>query len=439
MLGSILLDEVVYPGAAAVLSPDDFSLEKHRRIFRRMNDLYARGEHIDRVTIADELQRRGELESVDGFSYLISLDQDLPHVPHIDGYVGLLREKSALRRIIFACNNVMRRAMANGESSAEIADAAQGLFTDIAARRQGQCKVTDIPSVRDSEQRNLEYIREPELPKGALVALTGDSAAGKSTLATAWARDAAEAFGVPTLFLDRENPAPVIVDRLDRLRMTDGELVRFWGGWRPEEAPQPDSPVVLDWVATCEPRPIVVVDSFAAFHGGDQNDAGQTRAFMHRCRRIADKGATVIVIHHDGKAETAKDYRGSSDFKAAIDLGFHVSNFGADGKLDRLILRPFKTRIHVGGEISYSYADGRFVRGATEEARETVTEQLTMLLRMNPGVKAKRFEDLANDKGLGRNRARTFLNDGLLAGSIRRENGPNNTKCHFLANAGSEL
>ena len=39
-----------------------------------MKDLDACGENIDRVTVANELGRQGQLESVDGLSYLVSLD-----------------------------------------------------------------------------------------------------------------------------------------------------------------------------------------------------------------------------------------------------------------------------------------------------------------------------------------------------------------------------
>ncbi len=74
MLGSILLNDAVYLQVAGVLSPEDFSLEKHRRIYGRMRDLYDRGGRIDRVTLAEELMKQGQLESVDGMSYLVSLD-----------------------------------------------------------------------------------------------------------------------------------------------------------------------------------------------------------------------------------------------------------------------------------------------------------------------------------------------------------------------------
>ncbi len=69
LLGSILLDEGLYAQAAGTLQADDFSLEKHRRIFRRMGELQDRGEHIEDVTVANRLQQFNELEACDGLSY----------------------------------------------------------------------------------------------------------------------------------------------------------------------------------------------------------------------------------------------------------------------------------------------------------------------------------------------------------------------------------
>jgi hypothetical protein len=109
----------------------------------------------------------------------------------------------------------------------------------------------------------------PELPRGAIVALTGDSDCGKSTLATAWCRDAFRNKGVPFVFLDRENPKQVVIDRIRRLGLESGQCRTFWGGWLKEEAPQPDDPRVRTWAK--ERKGIVVVDSFSAFLDGDQN------------------------------------------------------------------------------------------------------------------------------------------------------------------------
>jgi predicted ATP-dependent serine protease len=160
--------------------------------------------------------------------------------------------------------------------------------------------IAEIPSIKECGTREIRYLVDDVLPEGAVIGLTGDSGSGKSTLACAWAGKVV-ARGVAALLLDRENPISVVQDRFDRLGITDGPLLRVWGGWLLEEAPQPASPIVLDWVKACHPRPLIIVDSLSAFYGGDQNDAGEMRTFMNQCRKLADLGSTVAVIHHDGQ------------------------------------------------------------------------------------------------------------------------------------------
>src|SRR5512146_1755083 len=51
VLGAVLLDDGRWPQLAERLHAEDFSLERHRRIFERMRDLAGRGEKIDRITL----------------------------------------------------------------------------------------------------------------------------------------------------------------------------------------------------------------------------------------------------------------------------------------------------------------------------------------------------------------------------------------------------
>src|SRR5437763_15217572 len=120
VLGSILLDDSLYVQAAGTLEADDFSLQKHRLIFRRMGELQDRGERIDRVTVANELMKFNELEACDGLSYLVSLDDGLPHIPNVESYIRIVKDKAVLRRIIFASQNMMNRCLMAEEDPEEI-------------------------------------------------------------------------------------------------------------------------------------------------------------------------------------------------------------------------------------------------------------------------------------------------------------------------------
>src|SRR5579872_6781258 len=129
VLGSILLNDAVYLQVAGSLSPEDFSLEKHRRIYGRMRDLYGRGERIDRVTLAEELMKQGQLESVDGLSYLVELDAGLPEITNLDSYVRIVKDKALLRKLIFSSQRIIDRCLIGEEQPDKIlASAEEGLL-----------------------------------------------------------------------------------------------------------------------------------------------------------------------------------------------------------------------------------------------------------------------------------------------------------------------
>jgi replicative DNA helicase len=135
VLGSILLDDVLFIQAAGTLEPDDFSLEKHRRIFRRMAELHERGDRIDRITVANELMKFNELEACDGLSYLVSLDDGLPQIPNVDSYIRIVKDKSVLRRIIFTSQHMMNRCLLGEEAAEEILAGAEEILLKLGEAR----------------------------------------------------------------------------------------------------------------------------------------------------------------------------------------------------------------------------------------------------------------------------------------------------------------
>ena len=134
VLGSILLNDAIYPQVEGAIGSDDFSLEKHRRIYGRMKDLYDRGERLDRVTVANELMNQGQLESVDGLSYLVSLDDGLPEIANLESYIRIVKEKATLRMTMFACQRVIDQCSQSVEPSEEILQMAETLLGRIGNR-----------------------------------------------------------------------------------------------------------------------------------------------------------------------------------------------------------------------------------------------------------------------------------------------------------------
>jgi replicative DNA helicase len=135
ILGSILLDDTRFIDIAGLLNNADFTTEAHRRIYTRMVELHNRGEKIDRVTVANDLQRYGELESVGGLSYVISLDDGLPHISNLDSYVRIVRDKAMLRRIAVASQQLMNRALMAEEDPEQILAGAEETLLKLGESR----------------------------------------------------------------------------------------------------------------------------------------------------------------------------------------------------------------------------------------------------------------------------------------------------------------
>lgn len=304
-----------------------------------------------------------------------------------------------------------------------------------AAREPLIRSIADLKPLAFYGSQKIDYLVDGLIAAGTVTAVTGEPGCGKTTLTSAIAD--AVARGVPfaglatqrrpVLIEDKENPHSVVSERFERMGIRDSENLKIWGGWCEEEPPVPFCPIVMSWVEACTPKPLIVVDSLSAFSEAEENSATETRKFMNGFRHMADAGATVIVLHHSGKADSAQDYRGSSDFKASIDVGYKLTNLGDAARLATLRLKAFKARFTVNSETILRYNEGRFLID-TKTVSDTNANLLQSILVENPGINAKRLETIAGEKGVRRNRVRTFIDAEIAAQHIHVSKGACNAQ-----------
>lgn len=130
ILAQILIDDSRYVTVTGALVEESFALAAHRTIWKRMSEMAERTEKIDRVTLANELIRYGELEAIGGLSYLVSMDEGMPVLADINSYVKIVVEKWRLRKIVYAANSALNRAMDQTGTADEISQDAQARFSE---------------------------------------------------------------------------------------------------------------------------------------------------------------------------------------------------------------------------------------------------------------------------------------------------------------------
>jgi len=135
VLGAILLDNTAYNQAASHLTPDDFFLDSHRRLFTRIMGLADRSRPIDLVTLCEDLMQNSELEAVGGAGYISSLTDGLPRYANIEHYAKIVKDKALLRRLIQISNTITARCLEGAEEAEDVLDAAESMVLSVGEQR----------------------------------------------------------------------------------------------------------------------------------------------------------------------------------------------------------------------------------------------------------------------------------------------------------------
>jgi replicative DNA helicase len=131
----MLLSRDAIATAVEACAADDFYKPAHAHIFRAVSDLYARGEPVDAVTVADELSRAGLLELIGGPATLVTLAAETPSVANAGRYARIVEEHALLRRLIGAATEIAEIGYDVPEDVAGALDRAETLVFEVAQRR----------------------------------------------------------------------------------------------------------------------------------------------------------------------------------------------------------------------------------------------------------------------------------------------------------------
>lgn len=110
VIGAILLNNNVIPVVDGIISGSDFFVEANRVIYKTMVEMHGDGIPIDHITLSDHLRKNSEYEKVGGAMALSHLTDSVATVANVEYYAGIVREASAIRRVIHVSSDVVARA-----------------------------------------------------------------------------------------------------------------------------------------------------------------------------------------------------------------------------------------------------------------------------------------------------------------------------------------
>ena len=104
--GSLLIDGKAVYEIATFLKPDDFYSPANRQIYQSCLNLYQRDEAINKVTVAQEMDRLDNLDKSGGPAYLSHLISIVPTSLEILHYARIVQRLSIMRQIIQAADKI---------------------------------------------------------------------------------------------------------------------------------------------------------------------------------------------------------------------------------------------------------------------------------------------------------------------------------------------
>lgn len=135
VLGSMILDREAIVTSIEILRATDFYKEAHNEIYEAITTIFAKDEPVDMITLSEELKKRNTLESIGGMIYIANLSEGVSTTANIKYYCEIVEEKSTLRKLIKASNEIIAKGYEDEENIDSIVELAEKKIFDITQKR----------------------------------------------------------------------------------------------------------------------------------------------------------------------------------------------------------------------------------------------------------------------------------------------------------------
>jgi len=131
LLSAIIINNNILLDVVEIVSAEDFYKPAHQKIFVAILDLFKRQEPADLVTLVNILRERGQLEEINGASYLASLIDTVPLAVNAPHYAKIIHDKARLRQLIEKSNEIVRKSFEDRGDIDEVIDFAEHSIFEI--------------------------------------------------------------------------------------------------------------------------------------------------------------------------------------------------------------------------------------------------------------------------------------------------------------------
>ncbi len=136
VLGSILIDSRCVADVIGIVRPEDFYMEQNREIYETIYTMFNYSQTIDPVTVLDKMRELGYYRD-NSRSYIQQLMEITPTAANAVRYAGIVKDKSMLRGLADATQDISQMVYEQVGTPAEILESAEKKIYNLRKGERG--------------------------------------------------------------------------------------------------------------------------------------------------------------------------------------------------------------------------------------------------------------------------------------------------------------
>ncbi|HAB94835.1 MAG TPA: replicative DNA helicase [Lachnospiraceae bacterium] len=136
VIGAMLMDEEAIEAASEILTEEDFYARQYGVLFTAITEMHRKGMAVDPVTLQARLKEKNLPPEVYSTGLIMDLIAQVPTSANIKSYAELVAEKSLLRKMIRANEEIAGACYNQKEDIADIMNQAEKKIFEISQKRQ---------------------------------------------------------------------------------------------------------------------------------------------------------------------------------------------------------------------------------------------------------------------------------------------------------------
>ena len=159
VLGGLLLDNEAWDKVGDRITSEDFYHPRHRIIYNAMMKSANESLPFDPLTLADTMDRQGDLNEAGGMLYITELVSNVAGIANIEAYADIIQERSILRKLINVSQEISERSYnPEGLTSQAVLDKAEQLVFNIAEERPKTGGPQGVREILDNTVKKIDEL-----------------------------------------------------------------------------------------------------------------------------------------------------------------------------------------------------------------------------------------------------------------------------------------